>query len=89
LDLLIDGEQGIWHLTNNEATTWPALISKAAELAHVDASTLQVCGKDDLGLLATRPSYSVLGSARAALMPRLDDALARYASERERTMLEL
>lgn len=89
LDLLIDGEQGIWHLTNNKATTWPALISKAAELAHVDASTLQVCGKDDLGLLAPRPSYSVLGSARAALMPPLDDALARYTSERERTMLPL
>jgi dTDP-4-dehydrorhamnose reductase len=75
-------------LTNERATTWPELILLAAELVHVDPSSLQLCQKEDLGLVAQRPSYSVLGSGRAALLPPLEEALARYIGEREQTLIE-
>jgi dTDP-4-dehydrorhamnose reductase len=36
----------------------------------------------ELALAAPRPRYSVLGSARGALLPPLDDALSRYLRHR-------
>lgn len=73
LDLLIDGERGIWHLANQDAVSWLEFVRRGAALAGVDATRLheeQVAGP-----------YTVLGSERGALLPPLDDALARYIAE--------
>ncbi len=73
LDLLIDGERGIWHLANQDAVSWLEFVRRGAALAGVDATRLheeQVAGR-----------YTVLGSERGALLPPLDDALARYIAE--------
>jgi dTDP-4-dehydrorhamnose reductase len=78
LDLLIDGESGLWHLTNGHAVTWAELAKRAAGIAAVDASALQPRRSGELGWLAPRPSYSVLRSRRGVLMPTLDDALRRW-----------
>ena len=78
LDLLIDEEDGIWHLANSGAVTWADLAHQAAELAGVDARKLLCCRSDALGWIARRPAFSVLGSARCLLMPPLADALSRY-----------
>ena len=78
LDLLIDRERGIWHLSNGEAVTWAELARKACEIAGVDASRLVERPATDLGYVAVRPGYSALGSERGLLLPSLDDALARY-----------
>jgi dTDP-4-dehydrorhamnose reductase len=85
LDLLIDGERGIWHLANDGDVSWAELAERAARVAGVDASTLRPCAGTDLGERAARPRYGVLTSERATLMPTLDDALIRYAGERART----
>jgi len=77
LDLLIDGERGIWHLANAGDVTWAELALLAAETAGIDARTLKPCAHAELRLRAPRPAYAVLGSARARLMPALDDALRR------------
>src|SRR5262249_39822572 len=82
LDLLLDGESGIWHLANRGETTWAELARKAAHLAGLDGERVRSCGLADLNLDARRPAYSVLGSERAHLMPDLDDALARYLAAR-------
>ena len=82
LDLLIDRESGIWHLTNEGEITWADLARRAAELASVDASRLQVCTDHRAHLAARRPRYSALRSGRAFPMPTLDDALGRYVSQR-------
>ncbi|MES3025684.1 MAG: sugar nucleotide-binding protein [Pseudomonadota bacterium] len=82
LDLMIDGEQGIWHLTNGGALTWVALADKAASAAGVDASRLAAHACADANYAAARPAYSALGSARAILLPALDDALARFVALR-------
>ncbi|MBV9892077.1 MAG: sugar nucleotide-binding protein, partial [Rhizobacter sp.] len=82
LDLLIDGESGLWHLVNEGDVSWAELAVTAAELAGIDASSLQPCTSAALEELAPRPRHCVLASERAKLMPTLDDALRRYLAER-------
>jgi dTDP-4-dehydrorhamnose reductase len=83
LDLLIDGESGIWHLANSGATTWFDLAHRAARLAGLDASLLDACPMSSFNLSARRPPFSVLCSERGTLLPSLDDALSRYMNECE------
>jgi dTDP-4-dehydrorhamnose reductase len=87
LDLLIDGEHGIWHLANSGETTWADLARRAAELAGLDADLVNGVPMARLNTNARRPPYSALGSERGSLMPSLEDALARYMSERPRSAL--
>ncbi|MBD2459568.1 sugar nucleotide-binding protein [Oscillatoria sp. FACHB-1407] len=81
LDLLIDGECGLWHLANPGAIAWVDLARWTAQLAGVDASAIQPCSIKTLGLAAPRPIYSVLGSERGVLLPDLDRAIACYLRE--------
>ena len=81
LDLLIDGEHGIWHVASDSALTWAGLARAAAAAAGVDAASLEPCATADLDLAARRPNWSVLGSERGWILPTLDDALARYVRE--------
>lgn len=78
LDMLIDKESGIWHLTNGHPLTWAELASTAARLAAVDASRLEARHSREFKYVAQRPVYSALTSERAILLPSLDDALGRY-----------
>jgi dTDP-4-dehydrorhamnose reductase len=83
LDLLIDEEEGIWHLANEGAITWADFARRAARLAELDSSLVEGCSTRSLNLAAPRPLYSVLASERARLLPSLDNALSRYLSECE------
>ncbi|MEH2444292.1 MAG: family 1 glycosylhydrolase [Nostoc sp.] len=82
LDLLIDGEKGLWHLANKSAVAWSDLARLAAKKAGVSVSNLIACPTQELGWIAPRPAYSVLGSDRGELMPHLDSAISRYLEER-------
>jgi dTDP-4-dehydrorhamnose reductase len=82
LDLLIDGESGIWHVANQGAVTWADLAARSASLAGVDARRLVPSPGSALGLTAPRPPYSALGSGRGLLLPLLEDALSRYVAAR-------
>ncbi|MEH2149112.1 family 1 glycosylhydrolase [Nostoc sp.] len=81
LDLLIDGENGLWHLANKSAIAWSDLARLAAKKAGVSVKNLISLPTQELGLIATRPVYSVLGSDRGELMPHLDNAISRYLEE--------
>ncbi|MBD2778442.1 family 1 glycosylhydrolase [Iningainema tapete] len=83
LDLLIDGESGLWHLANKGAIAWADLARLAAQRAGVSISSLIARPTQELGLIAQRPIYSVLGSHRGELMPSLDSAIERYFSDRQ------
>ena len=85
LDLLIDGESGLWHLANQGDVSWAELARRAASLASLDASSLRAVAGATPGGAAPRPRYGVLASMRATLMPSLDDALARFVCE-QRTL---
>jgi dTDP-4-dehydrorhamnose reductase len=82
LDLLIDGERGVWHLANAGAVTWAELARRAARLAGLDAGLVRGRPTRELGLAAPRPAYSALASERGALMKTLEEALACYVRER-------
>jgi len=83
LDLLIDGESGLWHLANKSAIAWAELARLAASIAGVDASRVEARPTRELGFTAPRPTYSVLGSERGMLLPSLDNAISRYFDERQ------
>lgn len=81
LDLLIDNENGIWHIANNGAMTWFDLAGEVACRACLDKKLIQPRRSRELNLLAPRPTYSVLGSEKAQVMPTLESALGRYFGE--------
>ena len=81
LDLLIDGETGLWHLANVGDVSWAELAARVATLSGTPTRTLQPCPSAELGEVAARPRHGVLASERAALMPTLDDALSRFLAE--------
>ena len=78
LDLLIDGEHGIWHLANAGAVTWLEFAVRAAAMRgrvpdgiH-PADTARVWGP------AIRPRFSALASVRGDVMPSLTDGLTSW-----------
>ncbi|MFL6671656.1 MAG: family 1 glycosylhydrolase [Massilia sp.] len=81
LDLMIDRERGIWHLTNGAAVSWAELARRACALAGVDARRLEARPASALGMAAARPANSALHSERGMLLPSLDDALQRFVRE--------
>lgn len=83
LDLLIDGECGVWHLANSGAIAWAELARYVAKLAGLDANQIKACPTGELGWAAPRPIYSVLGSERGVLLPTLEGAIDRYLQEQE------
>jgi dTDP-4-dehydrorhamnose reductase len=82
LDLLIDGERGVWHLANPAALSWAELARTAAEMAGLDDGLVHAVPAAELGLVASRPRFAALASERGTLMPPLEDALARYLAAR-------
>jgi dTDP-4-dehydrorhamnose reductase len=84
LDLLIDKEKGIWHLTNNGKTTWANLARKVSDRAGLDTDLVEAQPHHLLNWKAARPKYSVLKSDKGVLLPSLDNALIRYFKENSR-----
>jgi len=83
LDLLIDGENGIWHLANVGAVTWASLARMAARIGEFDQSLVRGRATASFGWPAARPHYSVLESRRGGIMPSLESGLNRFFSEVE------
>jgi dTDP-4-dehydrorhamnose reductase len=78
LDLLIDGECGIWHLANQGEITHADFARAVVRGASLPDDRIQAVPAAELGWVAPMPSYSVLGSSRGLLMPPLDQGLAAY-----------
>jgi dTDP-4-dehydrorhamnose reductase len=81
LDLLVDGEKGIWHLANKGEMSWSGLAEEIADRYGLDRGLIQSLTKEEIGYPASRPSYSVLGSQRACILPSFEDALRRYRED--------
>jgi dTDP-4-dehydrorhamnose reductase len=82
LDLLIDGECGVWHLANAGETTWAELARAAARGADLDETLVRGRPHTELGLVARRPRAAALASERGRIMPPLEAALGAYVNER-------
>jgi dTDP-4-dehydrorhamnose reductase len=83
LDLLIDGEKGIVHITNVGEVSWEEFALKAALAleSSVDPSLIKGIKAEDSFMKARRPKRSVLVSEKHSRLPTLDNALKRYFSE--------
>jgi dTDP-4-dehydrorhamnose reductase len=86
LDLVIDGERGIWHLCNQGALSWAELARMAAVAAGLDPSLVQAVSSGELQLVAARPPFSALGSERGALLRPLQAALEDFVTERRQVL---
>lgn len=82
LDLFIDEEEGIWHLSNEGMLTWADFAGCIADRAGFTSYKLVKRSIDEMGWKARRPLYSVLQSEKGIQLPKLDNALQRYLHER-------
>jgi dTDP-4-dehydrorhamnose reductase len=82
LDLLIDRETGIWHLTNDGKITWSGFAKIIAERGGYNNKNLISCSQDEINWKAKRPVYSVLQSDKGLKLPSLDDAIERFFKEK-------
>lgn len=83
LDLLIDGERGVWHLANQGAVSWAELARISAVRHGLDETLIDARPARSLNLVAPRPADCSLASERGAPLPPLEDAIARYLRECE------
>ena len=81
LDLLIDGERGIWHVVNDGAITWFEFGRQAAVLAEGPVHLIKPVTTAEAWGPARRPAYSALSSERGTILPSIEDALAAYRRE--------
>ena len=82
LDLLIDGERGLRHVTNDGSVTWLQLARDMAELAGLNSRLVTGQSLADARLPARRPTFTAMRSERGWLLPTLSDALGRFLRER-------
>ncbi|HZX31369.1 MAG TPA: family 1 glycosylhydrolase [Rhodocyclaceae bacterium] len=78
LDLLIDGEAGVWHLANRGGITWHDFARALAEAWKLDHGLILPATPAEAGWIAARPANSVLASGRGDIMPGFDSAFARF-----------
>ncbi|HLN74582.1 MAG TPA: family 1 glycosylhydrolase [Prolixibacteraceae bacterium] len=81
LDLLIDGESGIWHLSNQQEVTYYQFARLALEIAGLNENIISAVPSSSLEYTALRPSYSVLESSAGITLPLLTSALTNFVSE--------
>ena len=81
LDLVLDGETGLWHLANPGAASWADFGRMIARAAGLDERRIEGRSWRSFGWPATRPANVALDSTRGRLLPALDAAIARFVAE--------
>ncbi len=82
MDLFIDEEQGIWHLSNEGMLSWADFACVIADRAGHKKSNLLFKNLDEMGWKAQRPLNSALKSERGIKLPVLENALERFFEHR-------
>jgi dTDP-4-dehydrorhamnose reductase len=73
LDLMLDGETGIWHLTNQGAVSWHELACEVADLAKVEGGRV-------LRAKSKEKADTSLSSKRGLMLRPLDQALGDWVA---------
>lgn len=82
LNLLIDEEKGIWHLSNHGSLTWADFASEIASRGGMEQKSFQTKKLLQMKWKAKRPIYSVLHSEKGMQLPLLENALNRFFEEK-------
>jgi dTDP-4-dehydrorhamnose reductase len=80
LDLLIDRETGVWHLSNRSTVTWADFARMVAVHCGLSSDLVRDVSGKALPWRAPRPVQCGLASERGEILPDLHDALNRFAS---------
>jgi dTDP-4-dehydrorhamnose reductase len=83
LDLLIDGEKGVWHLAHPAQVSWADVAIMASRIAGISSASLRSCSVKEMGLRIRVPRHTALTSERGILLPSLEDALGRFIRDSE------
>lgn len=81
LDLLIDGETGLWHLANGADVSWAEFARMVCDVAGLPEARIEPVCSSRFGWPAPRPQRSILGTRRGAVMKPLDAALESFARQ--------
>jgi dTDP-4-dehydrorhamnose reductase len=81
LDLMIDGETGIWHLVNRGGVSWATFASLLAKRADLDGTCIVPVPGAALGCRAQRPADVTLASTRSPMLAALDNAIDRFIND--------
>lgn len=80
LNLLIDNESGIWHLSNEGVLTWADLAIEVAGRESLNPGLVKSIPLELMNYKAIRPKNSSLTSGKGIMLPSLGNALDRYFS---------
>ncbi|MBV4359052.1 family 1 glycosylhydrolase [Pinibacter aurantiacus] len=83
LDILIDGEKGVWHISNEGKISWADFAREVAERGGHSQEKLIARFPSQMQWKATRPVYSVLKSEKGILLPTFANAMDRFFHEKE------
>ena len=89
LDLLIDNESGIWHLTNNGEISWADFAYVALNQSGLNTDLIERQSLTFFNWKARRPNYSALKSEKGIMLPSIQNALKRYIDERNIVAMEI
>jgi len=78
MDLFIDEEKGIWHLSNDGMLSWAEFACAIADRAGYSKNNFLFRNLEEMGWKAKRPLYSALKSDKGIKLPVLDNALERF-----------
>jgi dTDP-4-dehydrorhamnose reductase len=81
LDMVMDGEHGVWHLANEGEISWHEFARALARRAGLGEDFLSVAAAATPEDEANYPAYSALASERGAVMPTFENALDRYFND--------
>lgn len=87
LDLLIDGERGVWHLAHPARVSEAELLRMAADAASLDTELVQGVPLRSLRFDAPRARLCALTTERGQLMPSLQTAIECYLNDGVRQRL--
>ncbi|MCW3080288.1 family 1 glycosylhydrolase [Segetibacter sp.] len=78
LDLLLDGAQGIYHVSNSGKTSWADFATLVAIMAGYDTASIRRVSTDQMEHIAPRPLNSVLESEKGIKLPPFEMALQNF-----------
>ncbi len=80
LDLIIDGEVGLWHLTSEGALSWAAFAHLLGDALNLQTDLIEPMPLAAMGWPARRPLHAPMTSERGLIMPSLTSAIERFAA---------
>ena len=82
LNMLIDGEAGLFHFANQGIVSWAAFVRQIARIGGYDTRLIKAISSQQTAWVAKRPKYAGLVSKKGTRMPHLTDSLQRFFEER-------